>query len=331
MDRPTRVIEVDAEDPAREALAEAAEVIRAGGLVAFATETVYGLGADATNPDAVARIYAAKGRPAFNPLIVHVVDGAMARDCVAEWPAAADALAAAFWPGPLTLILPRSGLIPDIVTAGHASVGVRVPSPAVARGLIAAAGRPIAAPSANRSTGVSPTLARHVLKDLAGRIELILDSGRTAVGLESTVLDLTARPPRVLRPGAITAEQIAAVLGEPVEEGGGSADRPVSPGQMDVHYAPRARAIRLEAEALAAFTWPESAALIVLGGPLTSASPAGVRRYDLPTPEVAACELYHALHECDEAGVGLVVIVPPPDRPEWRAVRDRVGRATREA
>ena len=201
----TRVIPVDPDEPDAGALAEAADILRGGGLVAFATETVYGLGADATNPEAVARIFEAKGRPSFNPLIVHADSTAMARRLVAGWPDEAEVLARCFWPGPLTLVLPRSGIIPDVVTAGRETVGVRVPRPEVARRLIAAAVCPVAAPSANRSTGISPTLASHVLRDLDGKVDLILDSGQTAVGLESTVVDLTLRQPRVLRPGPVTA------------------------------------------------------------------------------------------------------------------------------
>src|SRR4051794_3459108 len=237
MSSTTRVIAVDPRQPDPSVLEEAARVLMRGGLVAFATETVYGLGADATNPEAVARIFAAKGRPTFNPLIVHASHTDMARACVADWPETAHALAGRFWPGPLTLVLPRSTIIDDIVTAGHDTVGVRIPEPPLARRLIAAAGRPIAAPSANRSTGVSPTLASHVLADLDGRIDLVLDSGQTAVGLESTVLDVTTRLPRILRPGPVTLSEIEGVLeGTRVrdhEDNSSHGQQPVtSPGQM---------------------------------------------------------------------------------------------------
>ena len=201
-------------------------MLRRGGLVAFATETVYGLGADATDPAAVTRIFEAKGRPDANPLIVHADGPDMARSCVANWPDEARLLAEACWPGPLTLVLPRSARIPDVVTAGLETVGVRVPDTRVARSLIARAGRPVAAPSANRSTGISPTLARHVLKDLDGRIDLILDSGPTALGLESTVLDLSRDSPRLLRPGPFSREFLAETLGKDVvgPESGGPGD-----------------------------------------------------------------------------------------------------------
>ena len=187
--------------------------MRRGGLVAFATETVYGLGAIATLPEAVSRIFAAKERPAINPVIVHVAGVAQAGHCVAEWPATAQTLAERFWPGPLTLVLNRSAIIPDQVTAGNDTVGVRAPAGKVARGLIERTGQPIAAPSANRSNRISPTRAEHVLADLDGRIDLIIDSGPTALGLESTVLDLTTSTPRLLRPGPISIEELEAVLG----------------------------------------------------------------------------------------------------------------------
>lgn len=329
----TRILRIDPEQPDPAAIAEAAARIRLGQLVAFAAETVYGLGADATSAEAVAGIFAAKGRPAFNPLIVHAVDVAMARGCVAGWPGAADRLAGAFWPGPLTLVLPRSGMIPDIVTAGRETVGVRVPATAVALWLIDVAERPIAAPSANRSTGVSPTLAAHVADDLGGAVDLILDSGPTAIGLESTVLDLTTRVPRILRPGPITAQEIGSVLKRRVRHGPEPADRSdqshASPGQMAVHYAPRTPAVRVEDPAtLGAFPWPRRAAVLSFGERLASPPP-WVLSYHMASPEGAARNLYRLLRECDAAGLDLIVVVPPPDLPRWRAIRDRLRRATR--
>lgn len=330
----TEVIAVDPAQPDPAVIDHAAELLRRGRLVAFATETVYGLGADATNPEAVARIFEAKGRPSFNPLIVHADDTAMARACVADWPELADALAARFWPGPLTLVLPRSAIIPDIVTAGRATVGVRVPRPLVARMLIARTGRPIAAPSANRSTGISPTLASHVLRDLDGRIDLILDSAQTQVGLESTVLDLTTRRPRILRPGPITAIDLEPFAG-PLHVHEAAIARPTaalaSPGQMAVHYAPRARTVRVDLAAdLAHIAWPTRAALVVLGTHALPSLPAGLlHRFFLPDAESAARDLYVVLHQCDALGVDLIVILPPPDRPDWHAIRDRIARASR--
>jgi L-threonylcarbamoyladenylate synthase len=328
----TRLITVDPQKPERWALEVAAAALLEGRLVAFATETVYGLGADATNPEAVARIYAAKGRPAINPLIVHSSGTAMARTCAADWPGSAGILAEAFWPGPLTLVLPRSERIPDIVTAGLATVGIRVPKPEIARRLIAQTGRPVAAPSANRSTGISPTRTGHVVDDLGGRIDLILDSGPTTVGLESTVLDLTTRQPRILRPGPITSAEIEQVLGGTrvqVREAHDPEEALTSPGQMKVHYAPRTRAVRIESDdLLVSFAWPSRAALVVVGPHTLAALPGAVERFDLDTPATAARELYAVLHQCDALGVELIVVLPPPDRPEWAAIRDRLRRAT---
>jgi len=331
----TRVVRIDPDEPDSVAIAEAAAILRAGGLVAFPTETVYGLGADATNPEAVARIFEAKGRPATNPLIVHASDASGARRCVADWPDRAEILAARYWPGPLTLVLPRSPDIPDIVTAGQATVGVRVPRPKAARVLIDFAGRPIAAPSANRSTGISPTRAEHVLKDLDGKIDLILDSRSFAtVGLESTVLDLTGKVPRVLRPGTITREEIAATLGEPVE--GSDAASPRSPGQMSVHYAPRVPTYRIERHEFVAHPTGGSYVLISIG-PTVKPWPRGsfrpVGHIRLKTPGMANGWFYFYLHTYDRIGkydrlVDFIVIIPPPDEPRWRAIRDRIWRAS---
>lgn len=329
---PTRSIApADVGSPAATAaLDEAAALLRAGRLVAFPTETVYGLGADATDPAAVARIFAAKGRPSTNPLIVHADGVAMARRCVAEWPADAEALADRYWPGPLTLVLPRSAIIPDVVTAGLGTVGVRVPAVAVARALITRVGRSLAAPSANRSTGISPTRADHVLKALDGRIDLVLDAGPTAVGLESTVLDLSGAVPTVLRPGPIGVEELAEALGRPVL---GSGDREAggpsrSPGQMAVHYAPGTPAVRVEpGEGLPSLPPAEELAVLAIG----PAGPAPPARLCLrfAEPGAAAAALYDALHRCDESGATLVLILMPPDRPEWAALRDRLCRAAR--
>ncbi len=205
---------VDPQRPDEATIARAAEILRGGGLVAFPTETVYGLGANALDPAAVDRIYAAKGRPSFNPLIVHVADADHVLDVAAAWPDNAERLARAFWPGPLTLVLPKRPEVPSSVTAGLDTVAVRVPSHPVARALLVAAGIPIAAPSANRSSEVSPTTGAHVEKSLGDAVDLILDAGPTLVGIESTVVDLTFDPPAILRPGIITREDLALVIGE---------------------------------------------------------------------------------------------------------------------
>lgn len=315
-----------------EALVLASSILRGGGLVAFATETVYGLGADATDPEAVARIFEAKGRPASNPLIVHASDVAMARTCVSEWPEAADRLASAYWPGPLTLVLPRSAIIPDLVTAGLPTVAVRVPWPEVTRDLIARVGRPIAAPSANRSSGVSPTTAAHVLEDLDGRIELVLDSGPTTVGIESTVVDLTTRQPQILRPGPYTPTELEHVLGGAHVRFATQTAHPTSPGQLPIHYAPRTRAVRVEsADDLADFPWPERACLVVIGRHNLPELPKWIPRFHLPTPRAAALGLYQTLRDCDHRGLDLIVVLPPPEQLEWHAIRDRLARATQPA
>jgi L-threonylcarbamoyladenylate synthase len=334
----TRVIAVDPDQPDPATIAEAAKILRAGGLVAFATETVYGLGADATNPEAVARIFEAKGRPSTNPLIVHVESKEAARACVTEWPDRAEILANRFWPGPLTLVLSRSAIIPDIVTAGQDTVGVRVPRPAVARWLILEARRPIAAPSANRSNGISPTRADHVLKDLDGRIDLILDSGPTSVGIESTVLGLWDDRPRVLRPGEVTLKQIAERLGEGVCYAANLRDqenRARSPGHMAVHYAPRTPAYRLDRERLPTAPIEGRFVGLIIGDHFDDAYRGpfhlypGATHYRLADPKGASTHLYAWLHEIDELGLDFLLIVPPPDEPQWRAIRDRIWRATK--
>jgi L-threonylcarbamoyladenylate synthase len=330
-ERSTSIIVVDSEDPNPAILDQGVAVMLRGGLVAFATETVYGLGAIATDPDSVAGIFAAKGRPAINPLIVHVAGITQARECTAEWPGTAEILARQFWPGPLTLVLPRSKVIPDLVTAGRETVAVRAPAGRVARGLIEKLGKPIAAPSANRANRVSPTRAQHVLADLAGRVELILDSGPTKIGLESTVLDLTASPPRILRPGPISRRELeAALAGEPIqEELNASPEEPASPGLMPVHYAPRTLAFRLERCDPVPAAISENTATIVLGEP---SELAGVRSdwlFHLATPETAAQSLYDLLHQCDALGAEFILVMMPPDLPDWQAIRDRLLRATR--
>ncbi len=280
-------------------------------------------------PEAVARIFEAKGRPSTNPLIVHVDAVDSARPLAADWPDVAERLADRFWPGPLTLVLPRSAVIPDVVTAGGPTVGVRVPAPRVARGLIARAGRPIAAPSANRSTGSRRRPRPHVLKDLDGRIDLILDSGPTTVGLESTVLDLTAERGVILRPGTITAEDLCDVLGYVPE-----LRRPArtdafarSPGQGDVHYSPRTPTYLASFADLTRFDRPARAGLLVLGATGPDEMVAFGHRIELLTPDFAEPRLYDALHRLDEMGFEVLLIVPPPDTPAWMAVRDRLFRA----
>lgn len=243
----TKTIVVDATNPDPEALKAPAELLRQGGIVAFPTETVYGLGANATNGAAVAKIFAAKGRPADNPLIVHVASREDVIKVAASVPPMAQRLMERFWPGSLTLVLPKLPSVPDAVSCGLPTVGVRMPSHPVALALIRAAGVPLAAPSANLSGRPSPTTAEHVLEDLSGRIDLLIDAGETGVGLESTVVDLTVDPPVLLRPGGVTVEQLVEELG-PVTidrsvHGTEHGERPRSPGMKYTHYAPKAKVI----------------------------------------------------------------------------------------
>lgn len=250
----TRVLQADVAHPEPEVLEAAAKVIREGGVVAFPTETVYGLGADATSAEAVGRIFEAKGRPSDNPLIVHVADREQLDQVVSLVPPVAERLIERFWPGPLTLVLPKVASVPHAVTGGLETVGVRMPDHPVALALIRAAGLPVAAPSANRSGRPSPTAAEHVLEDLGGRIPLVIDGGETGVGLESTVIDLTIDPPVILRPGGITLEEIAEAIGA-VEvaasvDGAEAGEAPRSPGMKYVHYAPKARVILVDGPVL---------------------------------------------------------------------------------
>jgi L-threonylcarbamoyladenylate synthase len=328
----TRVIVVDPEEPDPRALDTAAGILRRGGLVAFATETVYGLGAIATNREAVSRIFAAKERPAINPVIVHVASVAQARDCVADWPATAQQLTAQFWPGPLTLVLKRSSIIPSVVTAGHDTVGVRAPAGKVALGLIDRTGQPVAAPSANRANRLSPTRAEHVLADLDGRVDLIIDSGPTALGLESTVLDLTTPVPRLLRPGPISIKELEAALAARVVEFTSSkaSDRLSSPGQLPIHYAPSTPSFRADSpDEMGGMGYCANMALVVIGDHNTLSLSAFGACFALKTPDGAARQLYDILHRCDLLGLRSIVVLMPPDAPDWRAVRDRLLRATR--
>jgi L-threonylcarbamoyladenylate synthase len=328
----TRVVIVDPDDPDPTVLDTAATILKQGGLVAFATETVYGLGAIATDAKAVARIFAAKERPAINPVIVHVTSVAQAGQCVAEWPASAQRLAERFWPGPLTLVLGRSRIIPDSVTAGSETVAVRAPAGKVVRGLIVRTGLPLAAPSANRANRISPTRAQHVLADLEGRVDLILDSGPTLLGLESTVLDLTTLTPRLLRPGPISIKELEDVLEVTVMEPSStsSSDRLASPGQMPVHYAPSTPSFRVDSSGgMGEMGYRANMALVVIGDHDTPSLSGFGACFTLETPDEASRQLYDVLHRCDLLGLSSIVVLMPPDLPDWRAVRDRLTRATR--
>jgi L-threonylcarbamoyladenylate synthase len=335
----TVVIPLDSAAPDKEALAEAARVLRRGGLVAFPTETVYGLGAHALDAAAAARIFAAKGRPANNPLIVHLADAAGVQQVVANWPEPAERLVKRFWPGPLTLVLPRRDTVPDVVTAKGPTVAVRVPAHPVAQALLRTADVPIAAPSANRSTELSPTRAEHVLRSLDGRIEMLLDGGPTSGGIESTVLDLTTTPPRLLRPGPISIAELEAEIGtvarvcsSTVAARNGLHPLP-SPGMMPRHYAPRTPLECIETgkepECLASLLRAKRRiGWVTFAGPGERIVPAEVHLRVLPSDPVGyAAQLYAVLHELDVAGLDRILVTLPPDTEDWLAVRDRLRRA----
>jgi L-threonylcarbamoyladenylate synthase len=304
-----------------ELLARAGAIIRSGGLVAFPTETVYGLGANALDPRAVDRIFEVKGRPASSPLIVHVGSIEMARSLAREWPADADELARRFWPGPLTLVVAKAPGIPHNVTAGLPTVGLRQPDHPVALALIEEAGVPIAAPSANLFTGLSPTTAEHVLKSLGDSIDLILDGGATRVGIESTVLALTGARPRLLRPGMISREDIEAVVGE-IDAGRFEIDGAhPSPGLHERHYSPATPLFLIDGELLpergrGAYLW------------LTQPLPAGYAEQMPPDAASYAAVLYDTLHRLDDGSFEWIAIERPPSWPDWVAVIDRLERAS---
>jgi L-threonylcarbamoyladenylate synthase len=289
-------------------ITRAAELIRAGELVAFPTETVYGLGANALDPAAIEKIYAAKGRPPTSPLIVHVSSIDMARGLVREWPESAEKLARKFWPGPLTIVLPKQPHVPDRLTAGLDTVGIRMPAHPVAQGLIREAGVPIAAPSANLFTGLSPTTADHVRQALGDRVAMVLDGGPCQVGIESTVLSIAGADAVLLRPGMLTKSEIEAVIGpvRVLEQPGAGAH--ASPGLHARHYSPKTPLILMECGKV-----PPPGRGICLK------MPADPRDY--------AAVLYQELHQADSEGWDWIAIEKPPPGDEWAAIRDRLERA----
>jgi L-threonylcarbamoyladenylate synthase len=325
-----------------EEIARAVEILGRGGIVAFPTETVYGLGADARSEAAIRRVFELKGRPANNPLIVHIADESTARQCVAEWPPEAHRLARMFWPGPLTIILPRAAIIPPLVAAGGETVAVRCPDHHLTLALLETFGGPLVGPSANPSGRVSPTTAEHVREAFSPDDVYVLDGGPCRGGIESTVLTLAESRPRILRPGLISAEELEIVLGQPVEQptealhtGAGPAP---SPGLLGVHYAPRAPALLFDAE-----LWPE--VLAGVEGPVAVlaisplSTPQGHTVIEMPaTPAAYASRLYAALREADALSPTLIAIERPPaagaretpsaERAVWMAIMDRLARAT---
>ncbi len=312
----------------------AAGYLTAGEVVGIPTETVYGLAANALNAEAVAKIYAVKGRPENNPIIVHVASVEMIHQCVSCWPEEARRLAEAFWPGPLTLILPKRPEIPSNVSAGGTTVGIRWPGHPFMQAVIHRCGFPLAAPSANPANQVSPTSAAHVLKSLGGLIPLIVDGGQSQVGIESTVVDLSVRPARLLRPGMIHANEISRLV--PLETGpqvSGEVLR--SPGQLERHYSPKAQLLLLH--------WKEGADLdrqlrdrgleglkthIVSHTLIPSGRALGAVSVIPHDAEAFARALYAELHRCDDSGVELIVLEALPDLPEWAGIADRLRRAS---
>jgi L-threonylcarbamoyladenylate synthase len=309
-------------------IAKAAEVLRAGGLVAFPTETVYGLGADASQPEAVRRIFRAKGRPAEHPLIVHLARAENLQAWARDIPDAAWQLAQRFWPGPLTLVLKRAPQVLDAVTGGQDTVGLRIPAHPLATALLQAFGGGVAAPSANRFGRVSATTAAHVRQELGDAVDFILDGGACPVGIESTILDLSSGAPVLLRPGRITLQEIESLLRTPV--GRGSAGSPRAPGMLSAHYAPhlplrlaavgtldaavREESVRGPVAVLARHPRPaHSVSTLWMTAPLDAAEYARL--------------LYAGLRQIDESGCVVIVVENPPDTPDWSAVRDRLMRA----
>jgi len=308
----------------------AVAVLRSGGLVAFPTETVYGLGADAANPAAVRKIFEVKGRPASHPLIVHLADAVQTANWAREMPEAARKLARRFWPGPLTLILKRARGASDAVTGGQDTVALRVPSHPVAQQLLRRFGGGIAAPSANRHGRVSATTAEHVRREFEAAVECVLDGGAAEVGIESAIVDLSGSQPALLRPGWITAGEIAAVLGAPLATGGGGAPR--APGTLAAHYAPQTPLTLMEGDLLA-----ELAASLTRQGKRVAALALSTRQPLLPglmwltAPADAAGyarTLYSNLRALDGAGCDTILVEKPPQDAEWAAISDRLARAT---
>ncbi len=308
--------------PTDDNLQRAAAHLRSGALVAFPTETVYGIGADATNAIAVARIFEAKGRPQFNPLIVHVLDAAAAEQ-LGQFTANARKLAAAFWPGPLTLVVKRAANCPiaDLVSAGLPTLALRVPDHAVARALLTACGKPLAAPSANRSGHVSATRAEHVAADLETSVAMILDGGPVRHGLESTVLDVTSDETVMLRPGAIAVERIEAVLGAKIARAKGNSLRPHSPGQLESHYATRAP-LRLNAHDVR-----DGEALLAFGAGAPEAPGGSINLSPACDLVEAAANLFAALRDLDARQPTAIAVMPIPVHGLGEAINDRLRRA----
>ena len=306
---------------------KAALVLRQGGLVAFPTETVYGLGADASNPAALKKIFAAKGRPADHPVIVHIAGMSELKNWVAEVPRAAWLLAEKFWPGPLTMVLKRAPHVSDLVSGGQNSIGLRVPAHPIAQRLLRAFGGGIAAPSANKFGRLSPTAAEHVRQELGSAVEMVLDGGDCEVGIESTIVDLTRETPAILRPGGISAQQISDAL--LVQLGENGLDRPRVSGSLASHYAPRLPLKLVHPDQLESYVREHAGTAIAVlarrGRPRESK--AALWQVAPELPEDYARQLYAALRRLDDSGCRMIVVEELPSLPEWVAVRDRLARA----
>lgn len=332
----TIVYKVDPHHPEPGTINQAVEILRQGGLVAFPTETVYGLGANALDSSAVQAIFTAKGRPSQNPLIVHVSESAEAKSLTSDWPTIAQTLSEHFWPGGLTIVLPKAEIIPDTVTAQGLTVAIRVPAHPAALSLLRSVKVPVAAPSANRSNRLSPTRAEHVLEDLHGKIDCILDGGACPGGLESTVLDLTTDPPTLLRPGLISPGLIESVIG-PVQRQANQVNKIPgqqirSPGQLSKHYAPTT-----QLECVSQNGWQRVTELVQSGlsvGWLTTSADSSQIRERVTKisvaedPDLFACHFYDALHTLDRAGLDLIIVDVPPVSDDWLAIHDRLQRAS---
>ena len=331
----TQVIQLNSELPQQESIERAAAIIRSGGLVAFPTETVYGLGADAMNEIAVRKVFEAKGRPADNPLIVHVAERKMLNVIASDISQKAERLIETFWPGPLTLVFKRKPEVAPSVSAGLPTVAARMPRNAIASALIRAAQTPIAAPSANASGRPSPTTADHVAEDLSGKIDAILDGGATNIGIESTVLDVTCDPPRILRPGWVTREMLTDAVGQ-IERATSDDELRRSPGTRHRHYSPRARVILIErapAEGLTALCEGYLAAGKVgfIGHMPLALDHANFKAIILEdSPEDYARSIYSAFRELDQGGARVIIVEGISDVGEGAAVMDRLRRAASE-
>ncbi|WP_206739409.1 L-threonylcarbamoyladenylate synthase [Streptomyces sp. L2] len=311
-------------------LGRASRLLRAGGVCAFPTETVYGLGASAFSPTAIAEIYRLKNRPTWNPLIVHAVDVDMARGLARVWPEAAAVLADRFWPGPLSLVVDRADHVPDAVSAGTGTVALRVPAHPVARELLAECALPLAAPSANRSESVSPTCAEHVVRTLPD-VPLVVDGGPCRWGIESTVVDVTCTPPRLLRPGALPLRMLRDVIGViDCPQAAAVVGAARSPGMGRRHYAPRARVVLVDDfGAFGLDGLPKPCGILTHDVPDAALTGSAAHVEVLPDdPAGYGADLYAALHRLDDSGMDTVAVLAPPKGEEWMAIRDRLDRAS---